>query len=129
MRAFELFETTDFDTWFAGSAMQDRGEPIMFYHGTNSKFDNFNDKFSGGIGFHFTKDPAATKTFGKNVIRAYLNIKNPAGLEEWKMALDKASGGNPRAMAIGFLKKMGYDGVSTGYETIAFDAGQIWVVR
>jgi hypothetical protein len=128
MRLFEIFG--DFDSWFTGSAMQDRGEPIMFYHGTNhSGFDKFDPNMVGGIGFHFTTDMNATKQFGKNVIRAYLNIKNPAGLDEWKNALDKARGGNPRRMAIDILKKSGYDGVSTEYETIAFEPEQIWVVK
>jgi hypothetical protein len=100
-----------------------------YYHGTNSDpFTEFDDKYTGGIGFHFTKHHDRAKTFGKRIMSAILDMKNTASPELWKEALDKAYGGNPRKMAVDWLKKQGYDSVETPYETIVFDANQIHII-
>lgn len=105
------------------------GNPV-FYHGTNKQpFAKFDRKFTGGIGFHFSHDPNRAAVFGKNLIKARLQINNPAGGEKWKEALDKARGGNPRKMAVEYLKAQGYDSVVTSYETIVFDAEQIEIIN
>lgn len=63
------------------------GEPLVVYHGTNAEnitaFDEnkFNtNEASGdyvGEGFFFTKNKSTAQKYGKNVISAYLNIRNP----------------------------------------------------
>ena len=63
------------------------GEPLVVYHGTNAEnitaFDEnkFNtNEASGdyvGEGFFFTKNKSTEQKYGKNVISAYLNIRNP----------------------------------------------------
>ncbi len=101
----------------------------VYYHGTNSEvFDKFDHKYTGGIGFHFTKDLEHAKSFGKNVIKAKLTMNNTAPVELWGEALNRAYGGNPRRMAVEWLKKQGYDSVETKYETIIFEPEQIHVI-
>jgi len=101
----------------------------VYYHGTNNyPFDKFDNKYTGGIGFHFTKKLEQARSHGKTVIVANLDLGNIAPVQDWSNALNKASGGNPRRMAINTLKEMGYNSVQTSYETIVFDPEQIHVV-
>lgn len=95
----------------------------VYYHGTKENFDEFSFENTGGIGMHFTKNYNEAKHYaGKNgrVISVHLNLENPANKEQWKAALNKSHGGNPRKMAVDMLKKEGFDSVETSYETIAF---------
>lgn len=60
-------------------------KPIPFYHGTNTKFDLFDKSFLGtakngsvyGDSFNFTSNKLYAERFGKYIVSAYLNIKNP----------------------------------------------------
>lgn len=106
-----------------------RKEPVRAYHGTDANFSEFD--FTRGEP-HFTRDRAAAEQFAKGrhgkqqrIVEADVDIQNPAGLAEWKAALDRASGGNPRGMAIRDLRRQGFDGVVTDYEIIPFTHGQV----
>ncbi|MDE2471259.1 MAG: hypothetical protein KGL35_21625 [Bradyrhizobium sp.] len=85
-------ETPEFKRWFGESVVKDeRGAPLMVYHGTNADFDQFRTagrglKLADGLGAHFGPVKAAEdrirKSFGKNaeganVMPVYLSIKKP----------------------------------------------------
>jgi hypothetical protein len=86
-----------FWAWFSGSKVVDEnGDPLVLYHGTNSSFDEF--KFSPyDIGFHFGSIDASHAVFdsksdgfktikapwaGRNIMPVYLSIKNPLRLKD-----------------------------------------------
>lgn len=63
-----------------------KGQLRVCYHGTDSEFTEFKEEFisqnSGNIGwfgkgFYFTDSAKLAGTYGKNVRKFYLNIKNP----------------------------------------------------
>lgn len=64
------------------------GQPVVFYHGTNSEFEFFDKSFLGSAGngsvygdsFNFTQIKSFAEDFGKFVVSAYLNVKNPVVL-------------------------------------------------
>jgi hypothetical protein len=114
------------------SMRQGASAPIRAYHGTDADFDQFD--FALGEP-HFTRDREAASQFAKGrhgkqrrIVEADLDIRCPAGLAEWKAALDRASGGNPRGMAVCDLRAQGYDGVVTDYEIIPFAPDQVRIV-
>lgn len=88
-----LSKTPEFKNWFSNSKItNEKGEPLIVYHGTKSKFDTFektglSDEGLAGKGFYFTYNPeeahgiAHNPQFGKgnspNVMPAYVNVKNP----------------------------------------------------
>ena len=107
--------------------------PIRAYHGTDADFDEFD--FTRGEP-HFTRGREEAERFAKGrrgkqrrIVEADLTIANPAGLAEWKAALDRASGGNPRGMAVRDLRSQGYDAVVTDYEIIPFSPEQVRIVK
>lgn len=56
--------------------------PKILYHGTNASFKRFNEDFikyvgCNGDGFYFTRCPKYAKSYGKNVLKCTLQIKNP----------------------------------------------------
>lgn len=76
----------NFWSWFDGSKIVDeKGRPLVVYHGTNSKFDTFSiDKIGDykskvGGGFYFTNDIRSAKSYG-NVMSTYLSIKSPLNI-------------------------------------------------
>jgi hypothetical protein len=116
-------QTKAFKEWFGDSKVVDAGgNPLVVYHGTNKSFTKFELQKTGGTGFYFTTDPDEAAFYadirgrwqddrGDNIIPAYVSIKNPASLEEFNLAYEKSSGGNPRKQAHEALAKKGYDGV------------------
>lgn len=76
----------NFWSWFNGSKIVDeKGRPLVVYHGTNAKFDTFSiDKIGDykskvGGGFYFTNDIRNAKSYG-NVMSTYLSIKSPLNI-------------------------------------------------
>lgn len=56
--------------------------PKMLFHGTNSNFTEFDENFiryvgANGDGFYFTPDKHYAKTYGENIKKCELDIKNP----------------------------------------------------
>lgn len=87
---YEYVRTEEFKNWFgdwqnkpntASKVIDENGEPLVCYHGTNTKFDNFDIKYQKdgwlGRGFYFTNDKKLSKTFGKFTLICFLNICNP----------------------------------------------------
>lgn len=82
------------NTIFPDSQVKD-----IVYHGTDGVFDKFDKSFTGkntgkiDEGFVFSKIINYSKTYGKNIIAAILNIKNPyIGLFDRKKEFDDVDG-------------------------------------
>lgn len=116
----------------------------MVYHGTPTKFDKFDKKFTGGLGFYFTRKESGARMWagehfhtGKmpkesEVKKVFVNITNPAPLDVVKQAYDEAKGGNPRKQAQEKLQSMGYDGFvrqGEGGDIVVFSPQQIIEVK
>lgn len=79
---------TKFWDWFDGSAtVDDKGRPIVFYHGSPYKFDKFKTKHTFlSTSVNFANDYAAAKSFEQgldlapNIYDCYLKIKNPLNI-------------------------------------------------
>ena len=85
-QAKNLLKNPNFVKWFGKSkVVDDTGNPLSVYHGTQGNFDEF--KYSNDIGFHFgTPGQASYKTSGNspgaNIMPVYLSIKNPINLSD-----------------------------------------------
>lgn len=83
-----------FKKWFGDSKVVDEnGEPLVVYHGTNEEFSEFNQNRIGegtgndghyGYGFYFSKFRMEAEIYGNRIIEAYLSIKNPFTGEEFQ---------------------------------------------
>lgn len=73
----------NFKRWFEGSQVVDEnGQPLKLYHGTDADFDVFSfgklGKNTGvGTAFNFTDSPETAKSYGNKVLKTYLNMQNP----------------------------------------------------
>jgi predicted lactoylglutathione lyase len=131
--------------------VQDKDSPLAYktaeeyvasktpmYHGTRTKFDKFDKKFTGGTGFYFTPDEGQASLWaGRNfqtgkipetseVKKVFLDIKNPAPSDIVKKAYEDAKGGNPLKQVHDKLQSLGYDGYTKNNgETIVFNPEQI----
>lgn len=98
----------NFWRWFGDSKVVDeQGRPLVVYHGTSAKFEEFNiesprkgvDIF--GRGFYFTPHKKKAKAYGKNVMPVYLHMANPKNLTDLSQIGQDTSQ----------LKKQGHDGI------------------
>lgn len=80
-----IFNTPEFKNWFRNSEMvKSDGTPMIFYHGSNSDFNEFDKNKIGsatdagwlGWGFYFYTDFHEASQYGKVKVFA-LNITNP----------------------------------------------------
>lgn len=90
--------TPAFKSWFgdfendpenASKAVDENGEPMVVYHGTNAEFNEFmKDKIGSAnqydAGFFFTTDKQVAANYGGNVISAFINARN--GIKEKRKA-------------------------------------------
>lgn len=82
----------NFRNWFGNSTTGWNGQPMVFYHGTQSQsqgnkqaaFNSFdktklgkNSHFSSKVGFFFTSSKMMAEEFGSHVIAVYLRMINP----------------------------------------------------
>jgi phospholipid N-methyltransferase len=84
---FKAFDTKskEFKAWFGDSKVVDEnGDPLVVYHGTTNRFNEFDKTKTMDIGIHFgTKEQAndfATKK-GGHVFPVYLSVKNMLELD------------------------------------------------
>lgn len=121
----------NFWNWFGDSkVVDDKGRPLVVYHGTSSDFDTFDMDESGkntgtaiyGRGFYFTTNKdVATKWGAKRgeprVISAYIKLENPNMVEALSYPKDS--------------QEKGFDGViaqvwgEKDLEIVAFESNQI----
>ena len=83
----------NFKKWFgdwendpknSSKVVNEKGEPLLMYHGTSSDFNIFDKKLikstNYGKGFYFTSDLSKAQQYGKNIKAVYLDVKNPLDL-------------------------------------------------
>lgn len=88
----KLFDNPKFKAWFKGSkVVDDMGDPLPVYHGTNADIQEFNHAFNAsssgnsqyGAGFYFTTNPKVASSYADDrkdnpvVYKVFLNIKKP----------------------------------------------------
>ena len=106
----DLTKTPAFKKWFgnwendpenSSKVVDERGNPLIVYHGGNSEFDHFDfEKISTnsnnyghyGYGFYFSKYRKEAQTYGNIIYECFLNIKKPfTGTDEEYNMLRKAN--------------------------------------
>lgn len=133
----------DFYEWFKNSyAVNEKGEPLVLYHGTDKNFDKFdNEKQKGGTlgkGFYFSSSYELAKNVKKNAIvkSVYLSLQNPIIIPKNKIwltvVLEKIpefKNAKTREEMQKIIKDAGYDGFiwnhSNNTEYVVFDNSQI----
>ena len=86
----KVTQTPQFKKWFGKSKVVDeKGEPLVVYHGTQSEFSKFdknkigkNDSGFFGTGYYFSSDAETSNAYagessGASVLPTYLNVENP----------------------------------------------------
>lgn len=92
----EVLNENTFNNWFRKSVLvNDIGEPIKMYHGSNSEFDEFKKEYIGsfgayeGYGFNFTPFRGRAESYNNsNVIEAYLRCENPMTSKSNKISIN-----------------------------------------
>jgi hypothetical protein len=151
-KLYRYVRTDEFKSWFgdwennksdSSKMLDENGEPMIFYHGTKTKFDRFDpDKQKIGWlgrGFYFTDDKIETKQYGRNMLKVFLNIRNPfsvIGNGPNDVAYEIRSKHNSvDIMDVSTtLKENGYDGLifnhwDQGNMTTCFDPNQIKIIN
>lgn len=111
--------------------LDENGEPLVVYHGTEEDFDVFDRTKSRANmdiqGNFFSPWEIDAQGYGSNVRAFWLNIRNPASSSVGYKALNMFKGQNGAGIkAREYLIKQGYDGVNNDDEEyIAFDSEQI----
>ena len=71
----------------ASKVIDDNGEPLVVYHGTDTEFNEFKDIKELSRGFWFSPKEEVSKRFsnGTNIVKAtFLNIRNPKDISDIK---------------------------------------------
>jgi len=150
---YKQVRTPEFKAWFgdwendpknASKVVDENGEPLVVYHGTNATFDEFKLEKptvgSYGQGFYASNDSEFASNYAKGegakMLSLFLSIKNPLQINEDKLpsGYEKYSGmENNKGLSRDFTNKLiseGYDGVyaKNQYnenELVAFKPNQI----
>lgn len=138
----KLVRTPEFLKWFgdwinnpkeASQVIDENGEPLVVYHGTDADFDTFSleapnktDPGVSGKGFYFSD---RYLPYGETAMPAFLNIKKPSDKENAvKNIRGKETFEKGAADARNNLIEQGYDGVIRNdflKEYVAFNPNQI----
>lgn len=132
--------TPEFKRWFgdwekdpqnASKVVDENGEPLVVYHGSDADFTVF-DPSRGRVnmdiqGMFFSPWDIDAGGYGGNVRAFFLNIRNPADDGRGYSALNKFAGQNHAGIkACELLRRGGFDGVNNSKEEyIAFEPTQI----
>lgn len=137
-----------FRRWFGDSKVVDEdGNPLVVYHGSNENFDTFNiDNFgindSGwlGMGFYFSdkKETASNYTDTNNIKEVYLSLNNPFVINSSEYSYSyfqnlrkelgiKSNYGNNSEEFTNYLKEKGYDSVILNYKMVMYHLKNIWL--
>jgi hypothetical protein len=118
----ESTKTEAFKKWFGDSKIVDeKGEPLVVYHGTNKDFSEFKPSQKGrfGKGIYLTTNEKDSKIFGEKTLSVYATIKNPYIIKDETKESDLEGLGRR-------LKREGkYDGIRFGSIIVAFEPTQI----
>lgn len=137
----EIIKSEKFKKWFGDSEMSDKNNnPILFYHGSNYDFDEFDHSKIGsntdagwlGKGFYFYTDQNEAQHYGK-VKTFLLKIENPYyATEEDNEYLSDMNDLKISEEFTNDLITQGYDGVyyngNLRGETVVFDKSQIFLL-
>lgn len=84
---YKLVRTPDFKAWFgdwekdpenSSKVIDDNGEPLVVYHGSELKFSVFSNVYNPRIqGFFFSSELSNAETYGYNIVSVFLNLINP----------------------------------------------------
>ena len=73
-------QNDQFWLWFGDSVLIENGQPLIVYHGTDSKFSEFSRSKAKegriGKGFYFSTDQDEARVYGSIIIPCYLKIDN-----------------------------------------------------
>ncbi|MBR1437869.1 MAG: hypothetical protein IJ587_04965 [Synergistaceae bacterium] len=135
-----LVRTDNFKKWFgdwendpvnASKVLDDNGEPLVVWHGTDSNFSVF-DKTKARSnmdiqGMFFSPYEIDAGGYGENLRPFFLNIKNPASEAQGYKALNMFKGENYAGVkARKYLIDKGFDGINNSNEEfIAFNPEHI----
>lgn len=127
----KIIYTSQFINWFgnweeginSSQVVDEKGYPLVVYHGTESEFNEFKSEFMGktgtalGQGFYFTSNKDDAGAFGKIVKAFYLNIKKPLSGDKLTMTrkeitklvdmIDKTQCANDPEFGYGILSNFG----------------------
>lgn len=110
----------NFYRWFNGSqVIDDTGNPLICYHGSNKNIQTFNTKRSAQGVFWFTSDKnkilsGESGAAGTNsIIPVFISAKNIAGWDEYEK------------LGLGQIEDMGYDAIKLDDDYIVFDPRKI----
>lgn len=82
---YKYVRTDEFKSWFgdwenkpnySSKVVDENGEPMIIYHGTNKKFTVFRDGYHKDRYF-FTNDKELSKSYGTINMEVFLNIRKP----------------------------------------------------
>ena len=136
----DIIYSKEFKEWFGdwendpehSSKVVDKdGKPLILYHGTFQHFNTFNPNMgreaSDIQGIYLTPDIKEASFYGNNVRAFYVNMRNPANDDAYKIWYKYFSKGDGKAgiKAREELKSMGYDGILREDEYVAFYPNQI----
>lgn len=115
--------------------VDENGEPLVVYHGTESDFYEFKhgkaigsgDKFGYlGEAFYATNDESVAETYGDRVIPIFLNLKNPYVVNDPAFTSPHSAGSFAKSLNVSpdkvsdLLKSQGYDGVIAKDEDMGY---------
>jgi len=122
--AKNILDDESFKSWFSGSkVVDDKGNPLLVYHGTNKDFNRFSTKYGAQPIIWFSSDKNKIErgdsgAVGRSrIIPAYLSIKKMAGWPEYQK------------YGLGQLYEMGFDGAKLDDDYFVFNSKQIKTVK
>lgn len=143
----EINNPEKFWEWFGDSKVVDEnGQPMVFYHGTNNKFDTFIAEYPSQAlgnfkGVYFVDNEEEAKDYGDDIKACYVKIENPLvgnPYEEYAKAkgidYQKNFFNIKKADVENWMKEMKFDGIIRprgsqynleGMEVIPFSSNQI----
>lgn len=111
-----------FKKWFDGSKIVDAtGNPMVVYHGSNSKIAVFDASISKN-GFWFSDDDIDANDYGIETTSVYLSIGKPAYFE-------RTNGDDGLNAAIVLAKKYGHDGLIVTAPEEGDTSGMYWTTN
>ena len=82
---WKLVRKPAFKSWFgdwenspenSSKVVDENGEPLVVYHGSNENFFEFKNRLFGYRGFYFTDKKSVARSYGSNVRQFFLNSKD-----------------------------------------------------
>lgn len=126
-----LLPKSAFDDWFNGSKVVDeRGNPLVTYHGTESDITTFDPGMTSDFAIYFTPDKNVASYFAlnngrldaeisaPNVIPVYLSIKNPMVITDAQLELEYDAGSSGKDRDWTVMEQVVHDARENGYDGI-----------